>query len=48
MRVVSIYIEKEIEEARPLGEVDEVATLIHRLTLLSFDNKVGDVMNARE
>ena len=43
-----IFIEREIEEARRLVEVDEVATLLHKLTLLSFDNEVGDVMNAHE
>ena len=29
-------------------EVDEVATLLHQLTLLSSDSEVGDVMNAHE
>ena len=46
--VLSISIEREIEEARCLVEVDEVATLLHQPTLLSFDNEVGDVMNAHE
>ena len=38
---------RQIEEARRLVEVDEVATLL-QLTLLSSDTEVGDVMNARE
>ena len=46
--VLSISIEREIEEARCLVEVDEVATLLHQLTLLSSDSEVGDVMNAHE
>ena len=46
--VLSISIEREIEEARHLVEVDEVATLLHQLTLLSSDSEVGDVMNAHE
>ena len=29
-------------------EVDEVATLLHQLTLLLFDSEVGDMMNAHE
>ena len=29
-------------------EVDEVATLLHQLMLLSSDSEVGDVMNAYE
>ena len=29
-------------------EIDEVATLLHQLTLLSSDSEVGDVMKARE
>ena len=41
--VLSIYIEREIEEG-----VDDVATLLHQLTLLSFDSEVGDVVNAHE
>ena len=43
-----ISIEKEIEEARRLIEVDEVATLLHQLTLLKSDSGVGDVMGAHE
>ena len=43
-----IFIEREIEEARRLVEVDEVATLLHQLTLLSYDSVMGDVMNAHE
>ena len=43
-----ISIEREIEEARRLVEVDEVATLLHQLMLLSSDSEVGDVMNAHE
>ena len=39
---------EEIEEARRLIEIDEVATLLHQLMLLSFDIEVGDVMNAHE
>ena len=35
-------------EARRLVEVDEVATLLHQLTLLSYDSEVGDMMNAHE
>jgi hypothetical protein len=31
-----------------LVEVDEVATLLYQLTLLSFDSEVGGVMNAHE
>ena len=46
--VLSIYIEREIDEARLLVEVDEVATLLHELTLLSVNSEVGDVMNAHE
>ena len=46
--VLSIYTEREIEEARLLVEVDEVTILLHQLTLLSFDSEVGDVMNAHE
>jgi hypothetical protein len=48
MGVLSISIEKEIEEARRLVEVDEVATLLHQLMLLSSDSEVSDVMNAHE
>ena len=43
-----ISIEREIEEAKRLVEVDEVATLLHQLTLLSTNNEVGDVINAHE
>ena len=32
--ILSISIKREIEEARRLVEVDEVATLLHQLTLL--------------
>ena len=46
--VLLISIEREIEEARRLVEVDDVATLLHQLTLLSFNSEVGDVMNAHE
>jgi hypothetical protein len=46
--VHSIFNEREIEEARCLVEVDEVATLLHQLTLLSFDSEVGYMMNAHE
>jgi hypothetical protein len=45
MGVRSIFIEGEIEEARRLVDADEVATLLHQLTLLSYDSEVGDVMN---
>jgi hypothetical protein len=38
----------EIEEGRRLVEVDEVATLLHQPTLLSYDSEVGDMMNAHE
>ena len=46
--VLLTSIENEIEEAKHLVEVDEVATLLHQLTLLSSDSEVGDVMNAHE
>ena len=46
--VLSISIEREIEEAKRLVEFDEVATMLHQLTLLSFDSEVGDKMNAHE
>ena len=46
--VLLISIERELMEARRLINVDEVATLLHQLTLLSFDSEVGDVMNAHE
>ena len=39
---------RDIEEARRLVEVDEVATVLHHLMLLSSDSEVGDVMNACE
>ena len=29
-------------------EVDEIATLLHQLTLLSFDSEVGEVINVHE
>ena len=45
---LSIFIEREIEEARLSVEVDEVATLLHQLKLLSCDSEVGDVMNPHE
>ena len=45
--VFSISIERGIEEARRLVEVDEVATLLHQL-MLSYDSEVGDKMNACE
>ena len=38
---------RQIEEARRLVKVDEVATLL-QLTLLSSETEVGDVMNAHE
>jgi hypothetical protein len=44
----SISIERGIEEARRLVEVDEVATPLHQLMLLSSYSEVGDVMNACE
>jgi hypothetical protein len=43
-----ISIEREIKEARRLVEVDEVAPLLHQLTLLSSESEVDDVMNAHE
>ena len=46
--VLSIFIEREIKEAGRSVEVDEVATLLYQLTLLSYDSEVGDVMNAYE
>ena len=46
--VLSISIERQIKVARFLVEVDEIATLLHRLMLLSSDSEVGDVMNAHE
>ena len=46
--VLSIFVERETEEARHLIKVDEVATLLHQLTLLSSNNEVGDVMNGHE
>jgi hypothetical protein len=48
MGVISISIEREIEEGRRLVEVDEVATLLHQFMLLSSYSDVGDVMNALE
>ena len=48
MGVLSISFEREIKKARHLIEVDEVATLLHQLTLLSSDSEVDDVMNAHE
>ena len=44
--VLSVSIERVIGEARHLVEVDEVATLLHQLKLLSYDSEVDDVMNA--
>ena len=46
--VLSISIGREVHGARSLVEVDEVATLLHQLTLLAYDSEVGDVMNAHE
>ena len=46
--VLSISIERQIEEARFLVEVDEIATLLHQLTLLSSYSELGDMMNAHE
>ena len=46
--VLSISIKKQIEEGRLLVEVDEIATLLHQLTMLSYDSEVGDVMNVHE
>ena len=46
--VLSISIERQMKVARFLVEVDEIATLLHRLMLLSSDSEVGDVMNAHE
>ena len=37
--VFTISIERKIEEARRWVEVDEVATLLHQLTLLSFGSE---------
>jgi hypothetical protein len=49
MCVLSISIERQIEEpSRLLVEVDEIATLLHQLTMLSTDSEVGDMMNAHE
>jgi hypothetical protein len=45
MCVLSI---RQIEEAMLLVEVDEIATLLHQLKLLSSNSEVGDVMNAHE
>ena len=39
---------RHIEETRLLIEADEIATLLHQLTLLSSDSEVGDMMNAHE
>jgi hypothetical protein len=41
--VLSIFIERQIEEARFLVDIDEIATLLHQLTLLSSNSEVGDV-----
>jgi hypothetical protein len=43
--ILLIFIEKDKEKIRCLVEVDEVATLLYQLTLLSSDSEVGDVMN---
>ena len=48
MGVLSIFIEREIEEVRHLVEADEVVALFHQLMLVSCDSEVGDVMNAHE
>ena len=46
--ILSNLIEREIEEVRHVREIDEVASLLHQLTLLSIDTKESEAMNANE
>ena len=41
-------MERETNQARRVAEVDELATLLHQLTLLSSDIEVSDMMNAQK
>ena len=43
-----VLVEREIEETRCVKEVDEIATLLHQLTLLSSDIEESDAMEAHE
>ena len=46
--IILVLVEREIEETRRVKEVDEIATLLHQLTLSSLDIEESDAMKAHE
>ena len=46
--ILPVLIERETGETRRIKEVDEIATLLHQLTLLSSDTEESNAMEAHE
>ena len=48
MGILLVLVEREIEETRRVKEVDEIATLLYQLTLMSSNTKESDAIEAHE